>query len=74
MEKVNKQDYEIFEHLGDYYSIAKKGSYCSETTDNDKIVWGGDSAFNDCYDLDLVQSIYDNWDGTLDEWGKITVN
>lgn len=66
--QVDKAKFEVFEYLNGFYGICPIGSHGSDP------LWGGDSAFEDCYDREVVQSIYDNWDGTLDEWGKITVN
>ena len=66
MRKVNKADYGVFQSLGGYYFIAP----------NDKphpayAVAGGDPAFEDFYDYDVVKSIYDDWDGSLNDDGKI---
>jgi hypothetical protein len=63
VKKVNKANYEIFAWEAGYYSIQN-----SKQRNND--VWGGDAACDDHYDLDLAQSIYDQWSGYLFD-GKI---
>jgi len=57
--EVFKDEFEIHKHTGDYYSISLKHSH------GDNNIWGGDSAWSDCYDYELVKSIFDSWDGTL---------
>lgn len=62
--RVFKSDFEIYQHLNNYYSIALKGSYGGHT------VAGGDSASEDCYDKNLMKNIYQQWDGTLKYQGE----
>ncbi len=60
--KVNKRDYSVEQAMGGYYYIAPTGSNCP---DCDTTVWGGDSAWDDCYDEELANDIYNRWDGEL---------
>lgn len=60
--KVFKKDFEIYKHelsSDPYYSISLKNSHGGNN------VWGGDSAWEDCYDKNLAQAIFNEWDGTL---------
>jgi len=57
--RVFKSDFEIYEHFSGYYSISLKDSHGGNN------VWGGDSAWEDCYDKKLAQAIFSEWDGTL---------
>lgn len=60
--KVFKNDFEIYKHQlssEPYYSISLKNSHGGNN------VWGGDSAWEDCYSLELVKHIFSQWDGTL---------
>lgn len=59
MTQVNKLDYELFQYIGGQFGICKIGTYGGEC------IFGGDSAWEDCYDLDLLKSIYEQWDGNL---------
>lgn len=63
--KVSKSNYEVVSFNSGYYGIAKKDTNKSE------LVWGGDSADEDCHDKELAFSIFENWDGTLNQDGKI---
>ena len=65
MKQVNKLDYELFQYIGGHFGICKIGTYGGEC------IFGGDSAWEDCYDLDLMKSIYEQWDGNLID-GKIS--
>lgn len=59
--KVNKDDYCVNKKSGGYYEISLK-----ELKNNrDHVVWGGDSASEDCYDKDLANDIYRRWDGDV---------
>jgi len=53
--KVNKSDYYIDQMIGGQYRIT------NGTID----VWGGDSACEDHYNEELVNDIYNRWDGEL---------
>jgi hypothetical protein len=60
--KVFKNDFEIYKHelsSEPYYSISLKNGHGGNN------VFGGDSAWEDCYNKHLVQSIFNDWDGTL---------
>lgn len=57
--KVNKLDYYVFGFLGGYYGICKINSHGGEC------VHGGDSANEDDYNEEYINSKYENWDGTL---------
>lgn len=60
--KVFKKDFEIYRHdlnSEPYFSISKKNSNGGNN------VWGGDSAWEDCYDFNLAKDIFNQWDGTL---------
>lgn len=63
---VNKNEYGVFNFFDNYYGICKIGTYGGEC------IFGGDSAWEDCYDLDLIKSVYEQWDGNLID-GKISV-
>lgn len=56
---VDKSKFEVYEFIGGYYSI--RGKIGGVTID----VWGGDSAWEDCYDKELAEEVYKNWDGRL---------
>jgi len=56
---VDKSQYQVFPFMGGYYGILPIGSY------GDGCVFGGDSADEDSYDIELVESVFDAWDGTL---------
>lgn len=57
--KVNKEDFEI--------ECSMSGVYSIEGYINDELmtVWGGDSACEDHQDEELVNHIYNEWDGKL---------
>ena len=57
--KVNKSDYEVHQFTGEYFGIIEKGSA------GGVCVYGGDSADEDCYNGEFINSVYENWDGTL---------
>ncbi len=63
--KANKANFEIFSFLGEYYGICEIGSH------GGNCVFGGDSADNDSYDVELIEAIFNNWNGELNEDGKI---
>ena len=66
--KLNKADYFIHEFIGGYYGICidASGSGC---------IFGGDSANDDDYNLELITSIYDNWEGyVLEEDGAYRID
>lgn len=60
--QVFKCDFEIYKHQlssKPYYSISLKDSHGGNN------VWGGDSAWEDCYSKQLVTHVLAEWDGTL---------
>ena len=61
IDMLNKTQYEVSESFDDepYYSIQRKGSHGAE------VIYGGDSACEDHYDQDYIQSVYNDWDGIL---------
>ena len=60
---VNKRDYEVHQFIGGHFGIIEK-----ETQD---CVFGGDSADHDSYDEELMDLVYENWNGELNEDGRI---
>ena len=60
---VNKRDYAVHQFIGGHFGIINK-----ETQD---CVFGGDSADDDSYDEDLMNSVYRNWNGELNKDGRI---
>ena len=56
---TDKNNYSVFKFQGGYYGICLIGSFGGEC------IWGGDSAWEDCYSLELAQSIYEQWNGEL---------
>lgn len=62
--KVNKADYEVHEYISGYFGISKLGNHGGQP------VWGGDSAWDDCYDKDLANNIYTEWGGILTHCGN----
>lgn len=61
---VNPNDYEVFSFNSGYFGICKKGSHGAQP------VWGGDSAWEDCYSEELANRIYEEWGGTLTHSGN----
>lgn len=57
--KVNKTDYEVYEFLGGQFGICLNGE------SGGGCIFGGDSACEDHYKRDYIQSVYDAWDGVL---------
>jgi hypothetical protein len=57
--RVNKADFEIWQFPSGCYGICQRG------TQGSVCVYGGDSSNDEDYDLQLITSIYDEWDGTL---------
>ena len=62
--KVNKSDYEVHQFTGKYYGIIEKGSF------GGACVYGGDSADEDHYNKELIDEVFENWDGTLTDCGN----
>lgn len=55
--QVKKTDYEIFAFFSGYYGIIN--------TKTREIVFGGDSANFDCYNMEFIKSVFKNWNGKL---------
>lgn len=55
--KVNKSDFEVVKFNGGYYGICN--------TETNECIYGGDSADEDCYDLESVNYVMEKWDGHL---------
>ena len=62
-QKVNKEDFIIESTIGNdpYYAIVHKDDTYWEWS----VVFGGDSACEDHYDLESVQAVYNDWDGVV---------
>lgn len=50
--KTRKGNYELVRFSGGYYGICKKG------TNGGECIFGGDSAWEDCYSEELMEDIY----------------
>jgi hypothetical protein len=57
--KVNKNDYEMYEFLSGYYGICKKHTY------GGGCVFGGDPSCIDHYNEEFIESVFEQWDGSL---------
>ena len=57
-----KSNYRVHQMIGGQYAIVD---------DNYNIVFGGDSACEDHYDIGFMQDVYESWDGSLNEDGCI---
>lgn len=61
---VKKLDYQVVKMNGGQFAIELiKAPHT--------IVFGGDSANEDDYNEDYIQDVFNNWNGELDENGKI---
>jgi hypothetical protein len=58
---VNKADYEVYSYIGGYYGICKKNMHGREC------IFGGDSADEDSYNLEIIQDAYNAWNGVLQD-------
>ena len=56
---VSKKDFEIYDYMGGYFGI------CISCSSGANCVYGGDSACEDHYDKELIESIFNEWDGNL---------
>ena len=56
---VNKNDYEVYQHIDNYFSICKKNTHGGE------VVYGGDAANQDDYNEAYMTEVFEEWDGTL---------
>lgn len=57
--KVKKSNYGIFKFASGYFGICEKGTY------GGNCVHGGDSANEDDYNKEYMESVLKEWDGTL---------
>ncbi len=57
--RVNKNDYEVYQHIDNYFSICKKNTHGGE------VVYGGDAANQDDYNEEYITEVYNNWNGEL---------
>ena len=57
--RVFKNDFEVYQFLSGYYGICLKNGFGSG------VVFAGDSAWEDSYDKELVDSVYSSWNGEL---------
>ena len=60
--KKSKENYQVHQMIGGQYAIVNE---------NYNIVFGGDSACEDHYDINYIQDVYNHWDGLLNEDGLI---
>ena len=63
--RVFKSDFEIYQHIDNYYSIR-----LSNSPFGSNVVFGGDAGWDDCYDKQVINSIFQQWDGTLKYQGE----
>ena len=59
LKTAKKTNYEVYEFNSGYFGICEKGKHGAGC------VFGGDSAWEDCYDKVLIEEIFKNWDGKL---------
>lgn len=57
--KVETSNYEIFDFSSGYFGICEKGKH------GGNCVHGGDSANEDDYNREYMESVLQQWDGTL---------
>ena len=63
---VFKSDFEIYKYISGYYGICLKDkSRAYNDSLGKNCVFGGDSAWEDCYNKELITDIFKNWDGKL---------
>ena len=60
--KTNKKFYRVHQMIGGQYAIVD---------DNYNIVFGGDSACEDHYDINYMNDIFNRWDCSLNEDGLL---
>ena len=60
--KTSKLNYRVHQMIGGQYSIIDN---------NHNIVFGGDSACEDHYNIDYMNDVFNHWDGSLNEEGLI---
>jgi len=59
---LKKENYRVHQMIGGQYAIVNE---------NNNIVFGGDSACEDHYNIGFMQDVYESWDGSLNEEGLI---
>jgi len=62
--KVDPSNYEIHDFSSGYFGVCEKGKH------GGGCVHGGDSANEDDYKKNYMESVLENWDGTLYYQGK----
>ena len=62
MKTTKKEKYSIYQTIGGQYAIVD---------DNNNIIFGGDSACEDHYDIGFIKDVYERWDGSLNDDGHI---
>jgi len=65
--QLKKSNYSIHNYVGGYYGIGIK-----DAPTGTGIIFGGDSANPDNYDLENMGTIFENWDGKVNEEGYIS--
>jgi hypothetical protein len=65
--RLKKSDYSIHTFFGGYYGIGLKNAPTGTG-----IIFGGDSANPDNYDLENMEAIFKNWNGKVNEDGYIS--
>lgn len=61
--KRNKSDFSVDKFIGGQFAIIDNT--------NQKVVFGGDSANEDDYNEEYINEVFENWNGELNENGKI---
>lgn len=59
----NKSEFSVDKFIGGQFAIIDNT--------NQKVVFGGDSANEDDYNEDYINDVFENWNGELNENGKI---
>ena len=59
---LKKENYRVHQMIVEQYAIVNE---------NNNIVFGGDSACEDHYNIGFMQDVYESWDGSLNEEGLI---
>lgn len=61
--KRDKSEFSVDKFIGGQFAIIDNT--------NQKVVFGGDSANEDDYNEDYINEVFNNWNGQLNEDGKI---
>lgn len=59
----NKSEFSVDKFIGGQFAIIDNT--------NQKVVFGGDSANEDDYNEDYINDVFNNWNGQLNEDGRI---